>query len=224
MQLSMTTWRWSSLCNTLPLAALLICAGCQVTKISSNPPEELEVKATFVDLEGAADGKQAVAVQFFEKGAFVDLRSGATIRCNGVELPHTALGYVGRVTLIASGAYEIEHSLDDERVTMSVAVPARPVITSPTTGAQLVKSATQLVTFTAGTGTNIQVIAEGPAGSQSVPALPDSGMATVNTLSMGVGAGSVSIVREMTGKVSGTGFAAASFSYSIGKTQAVVWQ
>jgi hypothetical protein len=206
-------------------AAAALTAGCVATRISSNPPEELEVKATFVDTESPSDGKQAVAVQFFEKGTLLDLRSGATIRVNGVELPRTALGYVGRVPQLASGGtYAIEHSLDEEKVSMTVTVPARPVITAPLAGAQLVRRAAQLVEFAPGGGSNVQASATGPAGSQSVTGQPDSGMIQLDTSAVGVGAGTISIVREMTGKVSGTGFKDASFSYSIGKTHPVVWQ
>jgi hypothetical protein len=210
---------------TTMMTAAALTAGCVATRISSNPPEELEVKATFVDTESPSDGKQAVAVQFFEKGTLLDLRSGATIRVNGVELPRTALGYVGRVPQLASGGtYAIEHSLDEEKVSMTVTVPARPVITAPLAGAQLVRRAAQLVEFAPGGGSNVQANATGPAGSQSVTGQPDSGMIQLDTSAVGVGAGTISIVREMTGKVSGTGFKDASFSYSIGKTHPVVWQ
>jgi hypothetical protein len=215
----------SSLSLLLAISSL---AGCTATRLSSEPPEQLEVKATFADVEGAADGKQAVAVQFFEDGELVELTGGPTIRCNGVELARTGLGYVGRVALLPSGGtYVIEHSLRDEKAEMRVLVPPRPEITSPTSGAQLVRTAAQDIQFTPLLSigvVNVMATAEGPGGNAQSAWQSDNGLVKVDTREVGVGPGAISVTREHQGQVTGSQFAGASFTYSIEKKQPVVWQ
>ncbi len=217
-----------SLAATLATVATGALAGCTGTRLSSEPPEGLEVKATFADLEGAADGKQSVAVQFFEEGELVELTSGPTIRCNGVELARTGLGYVGRVPQLPSGgAYVIEHALREEKVEMKVTVPPRPVITSPARNAQLVRSRSQDIEVMPLLSTgNLSVMASavGPGGNAQSPWQADTGRITLTTEAVGVGAGTLSVIREHSGISTGSGFAAASFKYEIETELPVVWQ
>lgn len=218
----MKTPRWS-----WALAPLLIlCSSCGNTTFTGDPPENLEIQARFVDSEEPTDGKIVVAVQFFQKGKFVDLTSGATIRCNGTELVHTAIGYNGRVTAVAAGGtYEVAHELGGERTLLRVTAPARPVITAPAPGAQLSRTAEQVIQFTAGEGSTVRATAIGPAGSvMGEPAQDRGGLAKVTAATVGAGNGSLVLTREIEAGVDGTGFALASFVYSVDKRLPVVWQ
>lgn len=219
--------RTAALALTVALATSSL-AGCTATRLSSEPPEELEVKVTFADLEGAADGKQAVAVQFFESGELVELTSGPTIRCNGVELSRTGLGYVGRVTQVPSGGmYVIEHALREEKVEMKVTVPPRPVITSPARNAQLVRAKSQdieVMPLLSTGGLSVMASAVGPGGNAQSPWQADNGRITITTEAVGVGAGTLSVLREHSGTSTGSGFGAASFKYEIETKLPVVWQ
>lgn len=218
----MKTPRWSWALALL----LMLCSSCTNTSFTGDPPENLEIQAHFVDSEEPTDGKILVAVQFFQKAKFVDLTSGATIRCNGTELTHTPLGYTGRVTAVAAGGtYEVAHELSGERTLLRVTAPARPVITSPVAGAQLSRTAELVIQFTAGGGSSVQAMAIGPAGSVMGESTPDrAGMTKVTATTVGAGNGSLVLTREIEGGVDGTGFAGASFVYAVEKRLPVVWQ
>lgn len=204
--------------------AAALCASC-VAKNSVASADQLEIKATFTDVESSSDGKQPVAVQFFEVGEYVNLRNGATIRCNGIELAQTSLGFIGRIPLMASGdTYKITHDLDGDVATLQVTVPARPAITSPAPGAQLPRTVAQTITFTAVSGSMVRSGAAGPGGTSAGTWQPDSGMVTVDATAVGAGTGTISVMRQLEGTVAGSGFAKAQFSYSIEKSLTVVWQ
>jgi hypothetical protein len=207
-------------------ALALLLSSCTNTTFTGDPPENLEIQARFIDVDAPSDGKIAVAVQFFQKGKFVDLTSGATIRCNGTELVHTQLGYSGRVPAVpAAGTYEVAHELGGERTSLKVTAPARPVITQPAAGAQLSRTAEQVIQFTAGGGGAVQAMAIGPAGSEmGAPTQALSGVTKVTASTVGAGNGSLVLTREIEGGVDGTGFAAASYVYSVDKRLPVVWQ
>lgn len=222
----MKTSRWLSLLLAIGLPVLASCTR----EFTGDPPENLEIQARFVDVDssgdGSSDGKVVVAVQFFQKGKFVDLTSGATIRCNGTELAHTSIGYAGRVDAVAAGGtYQVSHELPDgESTSIRVPVPARPQITSPVAGAQLAHNRDQVIVFASGGGV-VTAMAVGPAGTATSAATPDaSGMVSVNPSSVGAGNGSLILTRELEGGIDGTGFAAASFLYAIEKKLPVVWQ
>lgn len=227
--LTLSFWRSrAALVSTLAVLSTGALTGCTATRLSSEPPEQLEVKATFADLEGAADGKQAVAVQFFEGDELVELSSGPTIRCNGVELARTGLGYVGRVTQVPSGGmYVIEHALREEKVEMKVTVPPRPVITAPARNAQLVRAKSQdieVMPLLSTGGLSVMASAVGPGGDAQSPWQADNGRITITTEAVGVGAGTLSVIREHAGTSTGSGFGAASFKYEIETKLPVVWQ
>ena len=215
----MKTPRW------LGALALIWCSSCGNTTFTGDPPENLEIQARFIDVDMPSDGKIAVAVQFFQKGKFVDLTSGATIRCNGTELVHTQLGYSGRVTAAVAGTYEVAHELEGERTVLKATAPARPVITSPAANAQLARTAEQVIQFTADGGGTVRATAIGPSGSvMGEPTQASSGMTKVLASAVGAGNGSLVLTREIEVGVDGTGFAAASYLYSIDKRLPVVWQ
>jgi hypothetical protein len=215
----------TSWCPALVIAtASALGAGC-TAQSSVATADLLEIEATFTDLEATSDGKQPVAVQFFESGQLVDLRNGATIRCNGVELAQIGVGFAGRVPLLPSGeAYQITHDLHGEVATLKVPVPPRPQITSPARGAQLPRSAAQAVTFAAVTGSMIRLSASGPAGTSNGTWQADRGSATVDASALGAGTGTLSLTRQTTGTASDTGFAKARYSYSIETSLTVAWQ
>lgn len=218
----MKSSRWLSLLLAMGLSVLTNCTR----DFTGDPPENLEIQARFVDSDGSSDGKIVVAVQFFQQDKLVELTSGATIRCNDTELAHTSLGYGGRVDAVApGGTYAVTHQLPDGEVTtLRVPVPQRPQITAPTAGAQLARTNDQVIVFASGGG-SVTATAVGPAGSATGQVTPDaSGMASVNPSTVGAGNGSLILTRELQGGVDGTGFASASFIYSIEKKLPVVWQ
>jgi hypothetical protein len=210
------------------LAALVVLgaslAGCVAQSSLGVTADQIEIEATFIDQESSIDGKQPVTVQFFENGKLVQLRNGATIRCNGVELATIALGFGGRVPQEPSGgSYKITHELDGEIATFAIPVPARPTISSPASGAQLPRSAAQMVTFPAVSGSMIRLNASGTAGTSNGTWIADSGSATVDVTALGAGTGTLSLMRQMEGAVANTGFAKARFTYAIEKSLTVVW-
>lgn len=209
----------------LVFAFALFAAGCVAQSSVGITADQLEIEATFTDQENTTDAKQPVAVQFFENGKLVQLRNGATIRCNGVELAQTGLAFAGRVPQEASGSsYKITHELDGETATFAIAVPARPTITSPSSGAQLPRTAAQTVTFPAVSGSMIRLSASGTAGTATGTWIADGGSATVDASALGAGTGTLALMRQMEGAVANTGFAKARFTYAIEKSLTVVWQ
>lgn len=218
----MKSSRWLALFAAIGLSVLTNCTR----DFTGDPPENLEIQARFVDSDGSSDGKVVVAVQFFQKGKLVELTSGATIRCNDTELAHTSLAYGGRVDAVApGGTYQVSHQLPDgELTTLKVPAPPRPQITSPVAGAQLARNSEQVIVFATGGGA-VMATAVGPAGTAMGTLTPDArGMTSVNPSAVGAGNGSLILTRELEGGVDGTGFASASFIYSIEKKLPVVWQ
>ncbi len=203
-------------------------ASCRCTPPPTvdEPAANLEVKAGYIDVdESPSDGKQPVIVQLFRGGTFVQLSGATAIDCNGVPLTWNGIGYAERVPLVPpGGTYTISYVRSAMITRMSVTVPPRPVITTPATGATVTRSATFQIIYPPGGGTSVRPGVAGPVTSRSGEAQPDDGTATIDASDVGTGAGSVSLVRDIEGTVSGTGFAAARFIYSTGKRQPVVWQ
>jgi hypothetical protein len=203
-------------------------ASCRCTPPATvdEPAGNLEVKAAFIDVdESPSDGKQPVIVQLFRGGAFVQLAGTAMVEANGVPLTWNGIGYAERVPLVPpGGAYTISHRRGATVTRMNVTVPPRPVITTPAAGATVARSPTFVITYPPGGGTSVRPGVAGPATSRSGAAQPDDGTATIDASDVGTGPGSVSLVRDVEGTVSGTGFAAARFVYTTGKRQPVVWQ
>lgn len=217
--------RAAALALAATAGALATAGGCVAQSSTGVTADRIEIEATFTDQELSSDGKQPVAVQFFESGKLVQLRNGATIRCNGVELAQTTLAFAGRVPIEPDGGiYEITHELHDELATLTVPVPARPTITSPAAGAQLPRTVAQVVTFAPVSGSLIRLSAAGPAGTKDAGWIADSGSATVDVTALGAGTGTLSVMRRVEGAVADTGFAKARFSYAIDKSLTVVWQ
>jgi hypothetical protein len=203
-------------------------AGCRCTPpvVVDEPAASLEVKAAFIDVdETPSDGKQPVIVQLFRGGTLVQLAGTATVECNGVPLTWNGLGYAERVPLVPpGGTYTIVHRRGAVTTRMVVMVPPRPVIATPAPGATVARSSMFVIIYPPAGGTSVRPGVAGPATSRSGEAQPDDGDATIDASDVGTGAGSVSLVRDFEGTLSGTGFAAARFVYSIGKRHPVEWQ
>ncbi len=203
-------------------------SSCRCTPPAAvdEPAGSLEVKAAFIDVEERpSDGKQPVIVQVFRGGTFVQLAGTATVECNGLPLTWNGIGYAERVPLVPpGGTYTIAHGRGAVITRMNVTVPPRPVITAPAAGSTVARSAAFVIAYPPGGGTSVRPGVAGPATSRSGEAQPDDGSATIDASDVGTGPGSVSLVRDIEGTVSGTGFAAARFVYSTGKRQPVVWQ
>ncbi|MEZ4361717.1 MAG: hypothetical protein R3B48_16130 [Kofleriaceae bacterium] len=193
---------------------------------ASGPSNELDAKVTIVDSEQPQDGKTPMVVQFFERGTLVELVDGASATCNGVALEWNGLGYVARVPQVAPGAdYQLAHTHEGITTTLRVTAPPRPVITSPTPGALVPRSAATVLRYTAAGAVRVRASATGVGGG-AVRGEPqdDSGVANLDVRSLAVGAGTMSLTRELEGKVRDTSFHSASFSYAVEKQVPVVWQ
>lgn len=201
--------------------------GCEPAETVDALAADLEVTASFIDVdEGAADDKLPVVVQFFQRGAFVQLAGGTAIDCDGVALTWNGLGYAERVPRVAAGgAYVVSHQRDGELARMTVPALPRPVITSPAQGATATRSATFAIAYPSGGGVaRVRPAVSGPAGSQAGEEQPDTGTAIVDASAVGAGDGTVTLTRMVEGSVDGTGFAGAKFVYTIDKEHRVVWQ
>lgn len=198
-----------------------LAAGCAGTSLE--PAGNLEARVTVVDAEDAADGKVAVAVQFLEAGQLVQVT--AAVSCDEVPLRWNGLAYGARVARASAGmALTVAHERDGARTSLRVAVPPRPVVTAPTSGAELSRASATQVTYQAGGGASVRLTAIGPAGSAQSAALPDDGMASVESLGVGAGTGALVLSRELRRDLTSTGFAAASTAYTIDTLVPVVWR
>lgn len=196
-------------------------AGCAGTSLE--PAAGLEARVTVLDAEDSIDGKVAVAVQFFELAQLVQVT--AEVTCDEAPLRWNGLAYGARVARVDQGkALTVLHELDGARTSLRVAVPARPVVTGPMAGAELGRAPATPVTYQAGDGASVRLTAIGSAGSAQSAALPDDGMASVESLGVGAGAGALVLAREVRREVTGTGFAAASTTYTIDTRVPVVWR
>lgn len=196
-------------------------AGCAGTSLE--PAAGLEARVTVLDAADATDGMVAVAVQFLEAGQLVQVT--AQVVCDEVALRWNGLAYGARVQRAEAGmALTVAHERDGQRTSLRVAVPARPVVTAPLAGAELGRAPATQVTYQAGSGASMRLTAIGPAGSAQSAALPDDGMASVESLGVGAGAGALVLAREVRREVTGTGFAAASTTYTIDTRVPVVWR
>ena len=217
--------------DSLPIMVALaagIGASCTCTppETVDEPATALVVKVSFIDVdETPSDGKQPVVVQFFRQGKFVQLAGNASITCNNVPLRWNGLGYAERVPLVPPGGmYTVSHVRTGMIARMTIAVPPRPAITTPAPGSIATRSTSFSILYPPGGGTSVRPGVSGPGGSLTGPAQPDNGTATVDASGVGAGEGSVSLARDLSGTVAGTGFADATFVYTIGHRQRVVWQ
>lgn len=205
------------------LALGLTLAACVST--TESPAQSLAVKITIVDAAVSADGKVPLVVQFLEDDTLVELADGVTAACNTVPLTWNGLGYVGRVPQVAVGSpYEVSHVREGVTSKALVTAVPRPVITSPAAQELLPRSAALPVTFIAGGAARVRISATGPTDTVRGEPQADNGTGKLDARSLGAGAGTLSLTRELEGKLSGTGFAAATFAYSVETQIAVVWQ
>ena len=185
----------------------------------------LEVKITIVDSDVTADGKLPLVVQFTESGTLVELAGGATAACNGVQLSWNGLGYAARVPQVAAGdQYEVSHLREGVSTTVVVTAPPRPVITSPVAQELVPRSAALPISFVAAGAPRVRVLATAPNGMVRGEPQADSGLIPLDARSLSAGAGTLTLTRELEGKLSGTGFHAATFAYSVDRQVPVVWQ
>ena len=217
----MTSLRITQLgCLVLGLAA------CKPAAVSDAAAPELEIKPAIIDVDPApADGKVPVVVQFYDGGAFVQLGATSSVTCNGVALSWNGLGYAERVPIVAAGGnLTFAHVRDGVTTQLAVAVPARPVVMSPTSGATLPRTRIEL-RYVAATSAGVRPSASDGTTSVSGSEQPDSGSAMLDVSMLHPGAGTLDLARRVTSTPSGTGFASASATYTISSAPvAVVWQ
>lgn len=210
-----------------------ICAACRSPSIVDVAPNTLDAKVIVLDNDpNPSDHKVLISVQFFSGGDFVQLGGGAVITANGIELPFNGLANMARVPMVsAGGTYALVHTKASVATPIgTIVVPSRPVISSPTSGANLPRSSSTTITYVAGSGAHVKGSAFGPkagAGTISTTAddKPDNGTyGPLNTLGFDAGSGRVSLTRELAMSPPGTGLQSVEITYHTGTEVPVVWQ
>jgi hypothetical protein len=209
----------------LGLAAFI---ACQPPATVDEPASALAVKLTVIDTEATpSDGKVPVVMQFFSGGKYVKLASNAAVSCNGVTLTDHGIGFAERVPIQPpGGVYTFQHSRGGVNTTVSITVPPRPVITSPTAGASVPRTSSLTINYVAGSGTGIRGSAGDASTGKSGNVQPDNGAYTgLDVSTFQAGAGRVGINREFENiHAGGSGFASVESKYTSGSDINVTWQ
>lgn len=199
--------------------------GLAALMLSCNPPAtvdqaaaNLDVKLTVIDTgPSSSDGKVAVVAQFFLNGPMVQFGSNVTVTCNGVPLTYNGLGYAERVPVASTGGtYTLVYTRNGSPTSMSLAVPVRPVVLTPTAGATVTRSNNLTITYTADGGAGIRASAGDGSTGLGGNTQPDNGTFTgFNVTALHAGAGTLGVSRDLTHSLTGTGFKSAQTSLSI---------
>ena len=209
------------------LAFLVVFNGsCPPPAVVDEPASNLTATVTVVDVdETPSDGKVPIVIQFFKAGKYVQLASGATVTCNGVNLPLGGLGYAERVPIVApGGSYNCLHSRAAVNSPINITVPARPVITAPAAGSTVTRSNNLTINYAADGGSGIRGGGGTSSTSQGHDLQNDTGTYTgLDVSGLGAGPGTVYITREFTSNIPGTGFISVELKYSSSKSINVTW-
>lgn len=216
---------------TLP-ALLAALAGCVDRSASETmsvdvPASQLSLEPSIIDSDPAAsDGMMPVVVQFFHGNDFVQL-ANASVMCNGVAMPWGGLGYAARIPIPAAGSNLVfVHTRAGMTAMAKIKVPARPVITSPASGAVLTRSSSFAIDYVPSSSVGVRPSAsDGTVGVDGAEQ-PDVGKAYVDVSGLHPGAGAVSIAgRFLSTVAAGTGFQAVVATYTISSADiTVTWQ
>src|SRR5215813_9802059 len=119
------------------IALVVLLAGCPPPAVVDVPASGLAVELTIIDVTATpSDGKVPALVVFQQAGKSVQIASSSSISCNGVALTWNGLAYAQRVPIVAAGGtFSCVFSRAGVNTNFSVTVPARPVMTSPASGA-----------------------------------------------------------------------------------------
>jgi hypothetical protein len=209
--------------------------SCKPPPVVDVPASDLKVKIVVTDFEpNPSDGKVIVAVQFFQNGKYVKLKSDVEVKCNGAILSYETLGglaYADRVQLMpAGGSYLKEHIRQGVTTTVSLPVPPRPEILSPAPNETLARTADVEILYAAGSGDHVTGRAHGTkAGSGSVSTTagdqPDNGTYSgLDATGFDPGPGSLSLARLLTNTYTGgNNFSSVESEYNSGSKVNITW-
>jgi len=210
------------------LFGMFVFSACQPPATVDEPASALAVKFTVIDTEATpSDGKVPVVMQFFFGGKYVKLAGNASVTCNGVTLTDHGIGFAERVPILPpGGAYTFQHSRGGVNTTVSIAVPPRPVITSPTAGASVARSSNLIINYVSGSSSGVRGSAGDASTAKSGAVQPDNGTYTgLDVSTFQAGAGRVGITREFENIHSGgSGFSSVESKYNSGSDVNVTWQ
>ncbi len=210
---------------TVPRIAMVMVLGAWVGCIDSSlggvksadvPASQLLIEPTIIDSDAApADGMVPVAVQFFQGNEYVML-SSATLSINGVAVPYSSMGYTTKIPIVPSGgAITFMHVRSGVTTQFTYRVPPRPTITSPMPNEVVPRSANLMISYVSANGLAVRPLAaDGVAGTTGIEQ-SDNGMAFIDVTGLRSGAGSVGVARRYVTAPSGTGFQAATVTYTI---------
>jgi hypothetical protein len=210
------------------LITIILFSACQPPATVDEPASALAVKVSVIDTEATpSDGKVPVVIQFFSAGKYVKLAGNASVTCNGVTLTDHGIGFAERVPIQPpGGTYTFQHSRAGVNTTVSITVPSRPVINSPTAGSSVARTNNLTITYVAGSGTGIRGSAGDASTGKSGNVQADNGTyGGLDVSTFQAGAGRVGITREFENIHSGgSGFASAESKYSSGSDTNINWQ
>src|SRR5438270_13452886 len=193
----------------LIVAVGIAACGVQVVSPDNPPASVLDVTIQAVDEAAPSDGKNVVTMQLLSNGTIVQFTHGETITCNGTPLAFNGLAYVGRIAQApVGGMYQFVYTWNSGSATINLAVPQRPVVTSPTPGSTVTRTTSLTINYVADSGSGV----DASAGDSSTGVLaniqkPDNGTYTgLDVSSLHTGPGVISIIRIFQGTPSGTGF------------------
>ncbi|HEX3757264.1 MAG TPA: hypothetical protein VHW23_01100 [Kofleriaceae bacterium] len=204
------------------LMVLGVSAGCLDSSLGEVPSvdvpaSQLGIEPTIVDdTPEATDGKVPVSVQFFHSNQFVKLDS-AVVRVNGVTLPWSAQGYTARIPLVAAGGtITFEHVRGGTTAQLVYHVPARPVITSPTTNEVVARLTNVTVMYQSASSSGVRPLGlDGGNLLASGGEQTDNGMAFLDASGLRPGPGSISVERRYVTSPPGGSFLTAAVTYTI---------
>lgn len=201
--------------------------GCGPPVVLDVAASGLEIQPAVLDLEATpSDGKVPVIVQFFQSGTFVQLATTNSVACNGVVLTWNGLGYAERVPIVApGGSFAIVHSRGGVNTQVTMTVPARPVVTSPASGASIPRTGGLAIHYIAGMSEGVRPGAGDGTTGLSGAEQPDNGTAMLDVSSLHAGPGTIDISRRIVTSPSGIGFASVVATYTISSADThITWQ
>lgn len=207
-----------SLLVLLLLMVSVCVAACNVTVANpDNPsPSTLDVTIQVLDEAASTDGKNLVTMQLLSSGTIMQLTHGETITCNGTPINSNGLAYVGSVARAAvGGTYQFVYTWNSGSAAITLAVPQRPVVTSPTAGATVTRTTSLTINYIPDSGSGIDASAgDGSSGVDRNINEPDNGTYTgLDVSQLHAGSGVLAITRIFESTLPGTGFKSVKTTY-----------
>ena len=195
--------------------------------VADVPASQLSIEPTLVDADPAPpDGQIAVVVQLFHANNYVRLGSGASLSVDGVTLPWSNLGYIGKIPLVGSGGSIVfEHTRAGATTRLTYTVPPRPTIVKPAAGDLVERGTNVTITYVMASSSGVRPSGSDGTNGVSGSEQSETGMAFLDASGLRPGPGTIRLARRIVQSPSGSGFQTSVVTYTITSAPvSVSWQ